>query len=69
MLLSSSGKIRLKQVAQYPSYFKYTIQEINDICNDIDDIEMEIAPYILSNVLKRDIDSRINIYKLKQLGL
>ena len=23
MLLSSSGKIRLKQVAQYPSYFKY----------------------------------------------
>ena len=23
MLLSSSGKIRLKQVAQYPSYFKH----------------------------------------------
>lgn len=53
---------------RYPLYFKYTGSQIDEICSDFDYIETLLAPYVFSNVCKRDINERINIYKLKEIA-
>ena len=53
---------------QYTKYFNYSLDKLNNICDDFDYIESLLAPYILSNTCSRNVDSRINIYKLKEIN-
>ena len=53
---------------KYPLYFKYSDNELTKMCDDIERLEMELAQYILSNVCKRDIESRVNVYKLGEIN-
>jgi predicted metalloendopeptidase len=52
---------------KFPLYFKFSNADIDKICNDVSTFEMNMAPFILSNVAQRDVESRINIYKLKEI--
>lgn len=55
-------------VSKYPLYFNFISNEIDNICEDVDTLEMNIAPFILSNVAMRDVEKRINIYKLQNIA-